>query len=181
MLFSHLCVPSVCFCNPICFSPNFEEQQCGTRHGVNLKDTNGLTEMRSSQVTYVTLASGTFSRIFSPHRTWCCIGTWFHAQRTCSAPVEEICQRVVMFCRVFHEDCHGTRAVCNRIDAREQKIFASMQSALRQTGLSLVIELSCCVVFPNSATCCAWARCGNREVSCRCCLGSFLIAWVRRM
>ena len=43
-------------------------------------------------------------------------------------------------------------------------------------GLPLVRNLSCCVVFPNSATRCVFARCSNREVSSRCCLGPVLIA-----
>ena len=47
--------------------------------------------------------------------------------------------------------------------------------------LPLVRKLSFCVVFLDNATCSVFARSTEREVSYRCCLGSFLIAWVRRM
>ena len=53
----------------------------------------------------------------------CCIGIQFDVQRTFSAHGAEIWKRVVSLCRVFLEGCHGTRAVCNRIDALEQTKF----------------------------------------------------------
>ena len=53
----------------MCFSSDSEEKQCRTPHGDRFNDTNGSAEMRPSQVTYVTLASGTFNRTLSPHRT----------------------------------------------------------------------------------------------------------------
>ena len=45
-----------------------------------------------------------------------------------------------------------------------RRIFASMLLAVQ-----------------DIATRCVFARCTNREVSCRCCLASFLVAWVRKM
>ena len=62
VLFCPLLIPSAYLCNPMCFSSDSEEKQCGTPHGDRFKGTNGLAEMTPSHVTYVTLASGTFER-----------------------------------------------------------------------------------------------------------------------
>ena len=69
VLFCPLWIPLAYFCNPMCFSSDFEEKQCRTLHGDRFKGTNGSAEMRPSHVPYVTLASGTFERQLSPHRT----------------------------------------------------------------------------------------------------------------
>ena len=47
---------------------------------------------------------------------------------------------------------------------QNRRIFASIQLAVQ-----------------DIATRCVFVRCTNREVSCRCCLASFLGAWVRKM
>ena len=97
--------------DPMCFSSDSEEKQCGTPHVDRCKDSNGLAEMRPSHVTYVTLASGTFKphTLATPN-----IGTQFDVQRTCSAHCRNlqagcefgvVCFTRVVMVRVLLEHC----------------------------------------------------------------------------
>ena len=76
--------------------------------------------------------------------------------------------------------CVSRRLATVRMPSATESMPVSRRIFLK-LELPLVRKLSFCVVFPDNATCSVFARSTEREVSYRCCLGSFLIAWVRRM
>ena len=73
-----------------------------------------------------------------------------------------------------------TRVATVRMPSATESMPVSRRIFLK-LELPLVRKLSFCVLFLDNATCSVFARSTEREVSYRCCLGSFLIAWVRRM
>ena len=81
------------------------------------------SEMRPSQVTCVTQASGTFNRALSPHRTCVALVHILMYKGLVQHTLQKCASGLWVWCRVFLEGCHGTRALYNRIDAIEQTNF----------------------------------------------------------
>ena len=95
-------------------------EDCGTGHDVRFKDTNGLAEMKRSQVTHVPLVFGTFKRALSPHRTCVAPVLSVTRRRLVQQHVAGVCQWIEILCRAC---CFGTPAVCDRIGALHLEDF----------------------------------------------------------
>ena len=116
----------------------------------------------------------TFNRVLSPHRS--SVAQVLSGPH--KGPVQHTLQTFVS--GLWFSVLCCTRVATVRMPSATESMPVSRRIFLK-LELPLVRKLSFCVVFLDKATCCVFARSTEREVSYRCCPGSFLIAWVRRM